>query len=74
MVLTDTLHLRGLEVEGHPDYESSSGELASGRPDTRDMLKDIATQMAGILALASSEDYRLPFVQSTARLFVSRPE
>ncbi len=39
------------------------------------MPKDIATQMAGILALASSEDYRLPFgatdnVRSTVSPFL----
>ncbi len=42
--------LKGLEAEGHPDYESSSGSLR-GPSDMRDMPKDIATQMAGILAL-----------------------
>ncbi len=33
---------------------------ACGPPPIRGHAKDIATQMAGILALARSEDYRLP--------------
>ena len=53
--------LKGLEAEGHPGLREQFWELARATSDTRDMPKDIATQMAGILALASSEDYRLPF-------------
>lgn len=53
--------LKGLEAEGHPGLREQFWELARAASDTRDMPKDIATQMAGIVALASSEDYRLPF-------------
>ncbi len=37
--------------KGHPGLREQIGELARP-PDTRDMPKDIATQTAGILALA----------------------
>ncbi len=51
---TDWASCRFLRVGsgGHQDYESSSGRLA-GRLRYEDMLKDIATQMAGILAPSS---------------------
>ncbi len=55
-------------MEGHPGLrESSSGSSARAASDTRDMPKDIATQMVGILALASSEDYRPPFGKSITK-------
>ncbi len=41
--------LRGWKRKATQDYESSSG-VCEAASDTRDMPKDIATQMAGILA------------------------
>ncbi len=62
MVLIDRLPaeiLGWVEAEGHPGLREQFWELARPLPIRGMMLRDIATQMAGILALASSEDYRL---------------
>lgn len=53
--------LQGLEKDGHPGLRDRFFEIARTTSETRDMPKDIATQMASILALASSKDYQLPF-------------
>ena len=53
--------LQGLEEAGHPGLRDKFFEFARTASETRDMPKDIAIRMASILALASSEDYRLPF-------------
>lgn len=53
--------LQGLEEYGHPGLRDRFFEIARTASETRDMPKDIATQMASILALASHEDYQLPF-------------
>lgn len=53
--------LKGLEAEGHPGLREQFWELARTASEERDMPKDIAIRMASILALASHEDYRLPF-------------
>ncbi len=77
-VLTDRLPVdsKGLEAEGHPRTTRAVLGACEAASDTRDMPKDIATQMAR-RNLASS-DYRLPFgnrYQKGARyrpFFVSR--
>ncbi len=43
------LQILRLEAEGHPGLREQFWELARAASDTRDMPKDIATQMAGIL-------------------------
>ncbi len=53
--------LKGVGSGRPPRTTRNSSELARAASDNEDMLKDIATQMAGILAFGLSEDYRLPF-------------
>ena len=53
--------LQGLEEYGHPGLRDRFFEIARTASENRDMPKDIATQMASILALASSKDYQFPF-------------